>query len=311
MKGTLMDRRTFVGTGAAALAVLALPGPPKVQACPTPTTDDLYGYGPYYLGNAPTRARIAGPEEPGERLSLTGRVEDCGGPVAGVILEAWQATAAGCYVHPDDSSCPERVDPEETRLWAKLVSDAEGRFAFDTIKPGVYLNGAKYRPSHIHFRIRTPETAASSVDLVTQLYFQGDPYISGDYGADDPGAAARTIPLSRSEAGSLLQGVFNVIVPGGGTGIGRDPFSDPALRNFDVLVRRLGKRIQLFLPQLPAAGEAELRLYDARGILALRSLHGSFPIELDASKLQRGIFQAEMRWWTRNGLRKETVALRI
>lgn len=308
---TFMDRRTFVGTGAAALAALALPRPLKAQACPLPTTADRYGYGPYYLGNAPTRARIAAPGEPGERLSLSGRVVDCGGPLAGVILEAWQATAAGCYVHPLDSACPERADPSETRLWAQAVSDAEGRFAFDTIKPGAYLNGSKYRPSHIHFRIRTPASSGSPVDLVTQLYFQGDPHIAGDFGADDPGAASRTIALSRPDTASPLQGEFKVTLPGGSAGLGRDPLNDPALRHFDVLVRRQGPHIQLFLPRMPSRGEAELRLYDTRGALLLRSLHASFPVELDASRLGRGVFQAELRWWTRHGLQVETISLRI
>lgn len=310
---TFMDRRTFVGNGAAALAALAIPGPLKAQTCAASTSLDRYGYGPYYLENAPTRARIAGPSEPGERLSLSGTVEDCGGPAPGVILEAWQATATGCYVHPSDSACQQRSDPAETRLWAKAVSDAEGRFAFDTIKPGAYLNGAKYRPSHIHFRIRSPVGSAAPTDLVTQLYFQGDPYIAGDYGADEPGAASRTIALSRPVAASPLQGVFKVVLPGGGggSGLGRDPLSDPALGNFDVLVRRQGTRILLFLPQLPPLGKAELRLFDAKGFLVRRSLHASFPVELDASELHQGVFQAELRWWTRHGLRVETVALRI
>jgi protocatechuate 3,4-dioxygenase beta subunit len=305
-----MDRRKFLGTGSAALAWLALPKALRAQACPPPTSADRYGYGPYYLENAPGRARLALPDEPGQPLAIRGTVADCSGPVPGVRVEVWHATAAGCYIHPDQPACADHGNPEVSRLWATLLSDVDGAFAFETIKPGVYLNGDRYRPSHIHFRIRRPASARSeAVDLVTQLYFEGDPHIAGDYGADEPGAKARTIPLA-SEAG-ILRGSFPVILPGGSSGLRRrDPLGDPALGAFDVFVQRSGDRFRVFLPPVPAGRPVEARLYGAGGTLLRRSLHASLPVELDAAPWPRGVLLAEFRWWGNRGLRKEAMTLR-
>jgi protocatechuate 3,4-dioxygenase beta subunit len=303
-----MDRRTFVSAGASALAALALPKRLLGQACGTPTSADRYGYGPFYLENAPSRKSMALPEEPGAKLSIAGQVANCGGPVPGVSLEVWHATDSGCYIHPLQASCPDHGNPQVSRLWASLVSDADGKFAFDTIKPGVYLNGSTYRPSHIHFRIRSPQGAASPVDVVTQLYFQGDPYIAGDYGADEPNAKPRTIALARADAQSPFQGVFNITLPGGDTGL--DPLSDPALSAFDAFVQRKGDSFLIHLPGLRKSRQVELRLYDARGALLRRSVQKSAPVEVDASPLPRGSYQAELLWWTDNGLRTEAVTLR-
>ena len=49
-------------------------------------------------------------------------------------------------------------------------------YEFETIHPGRYLNGSQLRPSHIHYRVSSPGHA----ELVTQLYFEGDPEIAGD-----------------------------------------------------------------------------------------------------------------------------------
>ena len=42
--------------------------------------------------------------------------------------------------------------------------------------PGRYLNGARYRPAHIHVKVRAPGFPV----LTTQLYFPGDPHDEGD-----------------------------------------------------------------------------------------------------------------------------------
>lgn len=303
-----MDRRAFLGTGAAALASLAAPKL-LAQACGLPTTADRYGYGPYYMPNAPERIIIAAPAEPGQRMFIGGTVRNCAGPVAGATLEVWHATDSGCYIHRNQPECGDRGNPEVTRLWATLVSDSGGGFAFETIKPGVYLNGSAYRPSHIHFRIRSPRGAPDPVDVVTQLYFQGDPYIPGDYGADEPGAKARTIGLDLSEA-QTLHGVFDVVLPGGASGVrGRDLLSDPALGDFDAVVRRNGNRFRIFLPPLPADRPVEVRLFNGSGRMILRSRQAGAPVELDASHWPHGAYSVEMRWLTNKGPRMESLVL--
>jgi protocatechuate 3,4-dioxygenase beta subunit len=311
MKRSQMDRRRFLGFGGAALAAFACPKSLRAEDCPVPTTRDYYGYGPYYLENAPLRTSLAGANEPGKPLAISGTVTDCFGPVPGATLEVWHATDAGCYIHPSLPACEDHGNPEVSRLWASLASDANGAFAFATIKPGAYLNGSSYRPSHIHFRIRRPATERSvAVDLVTQLYFEGDPYLAGDGGSADPGAKARIIPLVSE--GGVLNGTFPLVLPSGSSSLHRpsDPLEDPASRAFDILVQRSGNLFRIFLPPVPAGLPVEARLYDASGILVQRSLHATLPLELDASQWPRQGYLARFFWQTQKGTRSESATLR-
>lgn len=299
-----MERRKFLGAGLG-LATLAAPRWLLGQACPA-TQADRFGYGPFYLEGAPQRTRIGRASEPGEKLSIAGVVSNCQRPLAGVKLEVWLATASGCYIYPQARCDLVDGDDADARLWGQLVSDGNGSFAFDTIKPGRYLNGARYRPSHIHFRISTPGRTAGQggIDLVTQLYFQGDEYIKGDYAADHASAASRIIPLTREGTGPW-KGTFNVNLPSVTTALGGDPLSDPALAGYDVAVLRRGDRVLFQLPPAPSGEAVELRLYGADGSLVRRSTHRLVPIEVDATFLPKGAYQAEFRWWTSQGLRHE------
>jgi len=144
-----------------------------------PTRGDLEG--PFFEPGAPHRVRIADDSEPGERLDLDGVVldADCTTPLAGVVIEVWQADRTGAYHGPD----------EQYRLRGIVVSDDQGRFRVETIMPGRYLNGGPgdYRPAHVHFKLNAPGHA----ELTTQIYFAGDPYLApqdscATCGSDDP-----------------------------------------------------------------------------------------------------------------------------
>lgn len=80
--------------------------------------------GPYvHIGLAPDAAgfhifeKNFGPvlttaDTAGERITIEGRVIDGSGtPVRDVLLEIWQANAAGRYNHPDDRQQQKAVDP--------------------------------------------------------------------------------------------------------------------------------------------------------------------------------------------------------
>jgi catechol 1,2-dioxygenase len=129
------------------------------------TEDNILG--PFYKPGAPIfTGKLAPDGLPGTRLHLSGTVyaADCTTPLAGAVLDIWQADSTGAY------------DASGYLLRGKLVADACGRWSFETILPGHYLNGSQYRPAHIHFTITHP----SATSLTTQLYFQGDPYNSID-----------------------------------------------------------------------------------------------------------------------------------
>jgi protocatechuate 3,4-dioxygenase beta subunit len=107
----------------------------------------------------------------GQVLNVMGRVLNLAGePVRNARVEVWQANTYGRYTHPSDPN-PVPLDPnfEGTAL---LTTDSEGRYRFKTIKPAAYPAGPNLmRPAHIHFQVSGRQDR-----LVTQMYFEGDPY---------------------------------------------------------------------------------------------------------------------------------------
>jgi protocatechuate 3,4-dioxygenase beta subunit len=111
----------------------------------------------------------------GEILNVMGRVLNLKGePVRNARIEIWQANAHGRYTHPNDTN-PAPLDPNFEGS-AALTTDSDGRYRFKTIKPAAYRVGPNtMRPAHIHFEVYGKQDR-----LVTQMYFEGDPYNSTD-----------------------------------------------------------------------------------------------------------------------------------
>lgn len=200
-------RRNFMRKGLFATSILAF-APRGLRGQPddcTPTSTDRYGQGPFYSSGAPSRYIIASPEETGVRLFLTGTVfaDDCITPLRDVVVDVWHADHSGCYSRFENCENP---SGDDFKLRGVIRTGTEGTFAVETIMPGRYLNGAQYRPSHIHFKVRPPK----GDELITQLYFEGDPYIPTDLGAADPAAAGRIIPLEQRVDG--LHGIFDIVL---------------------------------------------------------------------------------------------------
>jgi protocatechuate 3,4-dioxygenase beta subunit len=110
----------------------------------------------------------------GERIIVAGRVTDeAGRPVAGTMIEIWQANAAGRYHHDRDThDAP--LDPG-FRGSGRVFTHADGGYRFTSIKPGAYPWGNHdnaWRPAHIHLSLFGASWASR---LVTQMYFPGDP----------------------------------------------------------------------------------------------------------------------------------------
>jgi protocatechuate 3,4-dioxygenase beta subunit len=131
----------------------------------------------------------------GERIVVSGHVVDNRGrAVPNALIEVWQANAAGRYAHPADSH-PAPLDPNFTGA-GRVLTDADGRYRFSTIKPGAYpwLNHDNaWRPAHIHFSLFG---RAFTERLVTQMYFPGDPLFDRDpifQSIRDPNARARLV----------------------------------------------------------------------------------------------------------------------
>lgn len=155
----------------------------------------------------------------GERIYVTGRVLDDGGrPVPNTLVEIWQCNSAGRYLHKNDQhDAP--LDPH-FRGEGRVLTDAEGRYCFKTIRPGPYPwrnHFNAWRPAHIHFSVFGCGLANR---LVTQMYFPGDPLLDFDpiyHSIPDSRARARLVAaLDWEQAVSeyALGYQFNIILRG-------------------------------------------------------------------------------------------------
>lgn len=85
-------------------------------------------------------------------------------------------------------------------------TDEEGNYSFETIIPGKYLNGKLYRPAHIHFRVSHQDCK----ELISQIYFKGDPHIEEDPWASQTKAEKRILTLSPFDINSNLTVGFDI-----------------------------------------------------------------------------------------------------
>ncbi|HXH05232.1 MAG TPA: protocatechuate 3,4-dioxygenase subunit beta [Vicinamibacterales bacterium] len=157
------------------------PAKPLIRLPPALSDLEVPIYGWWPIGETDNDLTRQHPGEPvGQRIIVAGRVlDEDGRPVAGALVEIWQANAAGRYRHGNDNH-PAPLDPNFTGA-GRTLTDAEGRYEFTTIKPGAYPwrnHGDAWRPAHIHFSIFG---STFRTRLVTQMYFPDDPLL-----ADDP-----------------------------------------------------------------------------------------------------------------------------
>ena len=161
-----ISRRDFVRVSAGAPAALALGGaatvsaqaplrptpacPPDLKATP-PQTE-----GPYFTPKSPERVSLVEQGIKGQRMVLAGAVlsTSCA-PVARALVDIWHCDAQGEY------------DNRGYQLRGHQFTDAQGRYRFETIVPGVYPG----RTRHFHVKVQVPGRPV----LTTQLYFPGEP----------------------------------------------------------------------------------------------------------------------------------------
>ena len=175
------------------IGVIACKKRDELKKCTT--SDDILG--PFYRQSSPARTDLNVNNQAGTTLTINGTVYgvDCETPLENAKVEIWHADDAGEY---DNTS-------NDFEFRGTVSSDSSGKYEFSTIVPGRYLNGSTYRPSHIHFKI----TASGHKELVTQLYFSGDPYIASDPWASDDDAEERIIVLNEDSGGNK-SGIFDI-----------------------------------------------------------------------------------------------------
>ena len=112
----------------------------------------------------------------GPRIFIHGRLLDENArPIPHALVECWQANSGGRYRHRNDTYLAP-IDPNFGGC-GRTLTDTDGRYRFRTVMPGPYPwpNGPNtWRPAHIHFSIFGHAFAQR---LITQCYFEGDPFI--------------------------------------------------------------------------------------------------------------------------------------
>lgn len=116
----------------------------------------------------PSRVDIPDRREPGTRLFMSGTVYGADGkPAPGVKMFVYHTDAEGYYSRPVS-------DPRRSRLRGTVWTDAQGRYAFDTVKPGHYAGVSQPPPLHIHVHLEPPRLPDHWVE---SFYFEGDEHL--------------------------------------------------------------------------------------------------------------------------------------
>ncbi len=164
------------------------------------TTNDILG--PFYRPNAPIRSDLTYEGLDGTKIVLKGKVfkSDCITVLKGALVEIWHCNAKGEYDN----------DTKEFRQRASLKTNDQGEYSFTTIIPGKYLNKELYRPSHIHYRV----TEKNSKELISQIYFKGDPHITKDPWASQDKAKLRILEIIPEDIKGNLTINFDLYLKG-------------------------------------------------------------------------------------------------
>jgi protocatechuate 3,4-dioxygenase beta subunit len=143
--------------------------------------------GPFFRPDSPLKADFREPGLTGIPSRVSGFVLDPRGkPISGALLDFWHADAEGGY------------DLQSFRCRGHQFSDAGGRYALETIIPGLYPG----RTRHYHVRLQ----AAHGPILCTQLYFPGEARNASD------SLFRPDLLLKIREADSLHLGTFNFVL---------------------------------------------------------------------------------------------------
>jgi protocatechuate 3,4-dioxygenase alpha subunit len=145
---------------------------------------------------------IAGPQALGERIRVEGRVLDgAGTPVTDVLIEIWQANAAGRYNHPEDRR-ELAVEPDFSGF-GRVAPDFEtGVFSFETVKPGpVPGPGGRSQAPHLNLWL---VARGINLGLNTRMYF-----------GDEAAANATDPVLTRIESAARRQTLIAARSSGG------------------------------------------------------------------------------------------------
>lgn len=181
--------------------------------------------GPYvHIGLIPHQAGFDIFEKPfsnvlggeGERIRIEGRVLDgLGSSCRDVLLEIWQANAAGRYNHPADKQ-DKTLDPG-FRGWGRAGTDFEtGVWWFETVKPGPVIGRRGHKPMapHVSFWL---VSRGINIGLSTRMYFGDEATLNGTdpvLRMIEPSVRRDTLIARREERDGVPTYVFDIRLQG-------------------------------------------------------------------------------------------------
>ena len=157
------------------------------------------------------------PETKGERIRIEGRIFDgMGAPTRDILVEIWQANAAGRYNHPADRQEDKPLDPT-FRGWGRTGTDFHtGLYTFETIKPGPVVGRHGHKPQAPHVSIWLAARGIN-IGLATRMYFSDeaeanarDPVLN----IVDPPIRRETLIARREERGGDVVYVCDIHLQG-------------------------------------------------------------------------------------------------
>lgn len=198
-------RRRFLQVSAALVAVAPL-RTLFAQGAPQCGLTGEATEGPFFVANMPLGSQINTRGMRGTPMHVTGLVLAADGksPLAAAKVELWHADADGNY-HPAGNGDMRNYRPEQLNLRGTVLTDAQGRFQFDSIVPAFYGN----RRRHLHWKI----SARGHRTLTTQTYWaseRGHPSTLRDF-VDRNSEACRWLDF-RNDAKGVATGHFTVFM---------------------------------------------------------------------------------------------------
>jgi protocatechuate 3,4-dioxygenase beta subunit len=206
-------RRIIAWIGAGAVAPLACTpwlAAAEEPRAPTPRLTE----GPFYPRTLPDDrdadlTHVAGrtAQAEGAVLDVAGRLVDRSGrPRANATIEVWQCDAHGRYHHVGE---PEGAGDANFQGYGAVTTDADGRYAFRTIRPVPYPG----RTPHIHFTV----VENGRRRLTSQMFLEGEARNDRDdiyrsMRRDEQRLVTLRLEDAPRDSGAKLRGTLDIVV---------------------------------------------------------------------------------------------------
>jgi protocatechuate 3,4-dioxygenase alpha subunit len=160
---------------------------------------------------------LAGPDTQGERIIIEGRVLDgLGSPCRDVLVEIWQANAAGRYNHVADPQHDKPLDPD-FRGWGRTGTAFDtGVYRFETVKPGPVIGRNGHQPMAPHVNVWLAARGIN-IGLSTRMYFADESALNDTdpvLRMIEPAVRRATLLARREERDGAAVYVFDIRLQG-------------------------------------------------------------------------------------------------